>query len=190
MLSARVQLVLLPVGAASALARASGHANGVDGRHTNFQPMHTAASHRSSDHGATALNKQSAIEWVDVILDLDRCADDADRPLVSQGATESTDGATVPDVLFTLQLERLTAGSSHVGGRHGAVVRCPRCERSACFIGGRRYAHSVRLIRHWSSTRDAEGESVQVLDVRPEWQNICVGSADHALPENAEFVWD
>ena len=136
------------------------------------------------------MNKQSAIEWTDVILDLGQTACKADLASVIQRAPKSPDAETDADVLFALQLERLTPGSSHLGGRYGRVVRCPRCERSACFIGGRRYAHGLRLIRHWSSIHDANGDSVQVLDVRPEWQSICVGSADHTVAGNAELVWD
>lgn len=105
-------------------------------------------------------------------------------------APNGVEAATDLEVLFALQLEQLTPGSSHVGGRFGAIVQCPRCQRSACFIGGRRYAHGVRLLRQWSSTRDANGDSVQVLDVQPEWQSICVGSSDRTVAENAELFAD
>jgi hypothetical protein len=102
------------------------------------------------------LKKQSTFEWMQ--------------------APKSAEEETELDVLFALQLECLTPGYGHVGGRHGAVVRCPRCQHSACSIGGHRYAHGVRLIRCWSSIRNANGEQVPVLDVRPEWQRICVGT--------------
>jgi hypothetical protein len=136
------------------------------------------------------LNKQSAIEWTDVILGLGQPVCKPESASITQRAPKSPDAATDADVLFALQLEQLTPGSSHVGGRYGRVVRCPRCDRSACFIGGRRYAHGLQLIRHWSSMLDANGHSVEVLDVRPEWESICVGSADHTVAENTELVWD
>jgi hypothetical protein len=131
------------------------------------------------------MSEQSAIEWTDVTRDVGEveAAGRHEPPLCGDAAADL-------EVLFALQLERLTAGDSHVGGRHGAVVRCPCCQRSACFIGGRRYAHGLRLLRHWSWTRDANGDRVQVLDVRPEWQSICVGSAERVVSENAELFLD
>jgi len=113
-----------------------------------------------------------------------------DSVIAKHRTPSGADAATDLEVLFALQLERLTPGSSHVGGRFGAIVQCPRCQRSACFIGGRRYAHGVRLLRQWSSTRDANGACVQVLDVQPEWQSICVGSSDRTVAENAELFAD
>jgi hypothetical protein len=139
-------------------------------------PSYVAATQLET--GAAALSKQSAIEWMDVISDRAR------------EAMESEQDTSDLEVMFALQLERLTPGTSHVGGRYGAIVQCPSCQRSACFIGNRRYAHGVRLLRHWTSTRDANGQPVQVLDVRPEWQSICVGNLDRAVSQNAELFPD
>jgi hypothetical protein len=134
------------------------------------------------------LSKQSAIEW----MDSGQKAMGTDHSVIAKHRAPNGADAAVTDleVLFALQLERLTPGSSHVGGRFGAIVQCPRCQRSACFIGGRRYAHGVRLLRQWSSTRDANGACVQVLDVQPEWQSICVGSSDRTVAENVELFAD
>jgi hypothetical protein len=86
---------------------------------------------------------------------------------------------TRDEVLFELEIERHALGS-HVGGAHGVVVRCPRCARSACQIGRRRYAPALRLFRCLSWTRGAGGKQVQVRDVRAKWRRICTAPAPSA----------
>jgi protein gp37 len=88
------------------------------------------------------------------------------------------------EILFELQLEHRDPGSL-VGGQYGTVVRCPRCERSACRIGRQRYAHTLRLVRCMTSVRGPSGEQVLVRDVRPEWRSICTAPqsiAPHIAP--------
>lgn len=95
-----------------------------------------------------------------------RALDDAGKRQDVQNLAECT------EILFELKLEQQAPGS-HIGGRHGTVVRCPRCHRGACRIDHHRYAHELRLLQCMSPARGLDGKRVLVRDVRSEWRNVC-----------------
>ena len=96
-----------------------------------------------------------------------------------EGAPQGMHLAECTEILFELKLERHAPGS-HIGGRHGTVVRCPRCQRSACRIDHHRYAHELRLLQCMSPARGLDGKRVLVRDVRSEWGSVCISQASAA----------